>query len=107
MSRELYHQLTKETLRKSRTRFVSYSGHSIKVSGKSCLLVDHKGKLNPVEFQIVEENNVVPVLGLSTCLDLNLVKRVYTVNDMQVGTMSSDTPKNSEDIIKEYDDVLP
>ena len=54
----------------------------------------------------LKKNNVVIGLGLSTCLVLNLVKRVYTVNDTSDGTRHPDLPTNSEDIIKEYDDVF-
>ncbi|CAB4029473.1 Transposon Ty3-I Gag-Pol [Paramuricea clavata] len=78
---ETYKRMTKEKPVKSKTKLVSYSGHSIKVIGKSTVPLEHKGKFYPVELQIAEKSDVVPVLGLQTCLELNLIKRLFAVND--------------------------
>jgi hypothetical protein len=61
-----------------------------------------------VEFQIAEKSDVVPVLCLQTCLDLNLIKRVFAVKDTsdETGTSKLSTQQTSEEIIKEYDDVF-
>ena len=76
--------------------------------GKNTLPLEHKGKFYPVEFQIAEKSDVVPVLGLQTCLDLNLIKRVFAVKDTsdETGTSKLSTQQTSEEIIKEYDDVF-
>ena len=81
MPYETYQRLTKDKPVRSKTKLVSYSGHSIKVIGKNTVPLEHKGKFYPVEFQIAEKRDVAPVLGLQTCLELNLIKGVFTVND--------------------------
>ena len=108
MPYETYQRLTKEKPVKSKTKLVSYSGHNIKVMGKNTVPLEHKGKFYPVEFQIAEKSNVVPVLGLQTCLELNLIKRVFAVNDTsdETGTSNLSTQQTSEEIINEYDDVF-
>ena len=108
MPYETYQRLNKEKPIKSKTKLVSYSGHSIKVIGKNTVPLEHKGKFYPVEFQIAEKRDVVPVLGLQTCLELNLIKRVFAVNDTfdDTGTSNLSTQQTSEEIIKEYDDVF-
>ena len=70
--------------------------------------LEHKGNFYPVEFQIAEKRDVIPVLGLQTCLELNLIKRVFAVNDTfdDTGTSNLSTQQTSEEIIKEYDDVF-
>ena len=50
----LYCKLTREKLRKSNTRLVSYTDHKIPVMGKATLPVKLKGKFHPVEFHVIE-----------------------------------------------------
>ena len=57
----------------------SYSGNKLNTIDKATLLLGTRGKFTPVEFQVVD-NESQPVLGLQTCLDLQLIKRIYTVN---------------------------
>lgn len=59
-----------------------------------------KDKLYPVEFQIID-NNVIPVLGLTSCLDMDLVKRVHAV-DNEKTTMSPEVTK----LMDSYEDVF-
>ena len=50
----LYCKLTREKMRKSKTRLVSYTGHKIPAMGKATLQVKPIAKSHPVEFQIIE-----------------------------------------------------
>ena len=76
---KVYNRLNSSPLRKSRCRLTSYSGHLLNTIGKATLLVGTREKFTPVEFQVVDHKSQ-PVLGLQTCLDLQLIERMYTVN---------------------------
>ena len=102
----LYCKLTREKLRKSNTRLVSYTGHKIPVMGKATLPVKLKGKFHPVEFHVIE-HPATPVIGLQTCNDLNLVKRVSAVDTQRDENSSSDTSNlDVNEILKKYEDVF-
>ena len=80
MPLQIYKGLTKDKITKSGTKLVSYSGHKMKTIGKNIFVVAYKEKLHPVEFQVIHQEGAVPVLGLSTCMEMDLVKRIYEVN---------------------------
>lgn len=104
----LYCKITCEKMNKSNTKLVSYSGHKIKVMGKNMLPVSHKGNYNPTEFQVIDQP-VTPVLGLQTCLDLDIFKRVNTVESQMVESLSHDNQKGQdevEEILKKYEEVF-
>lgn len=88
---------TKQLLR-SNSRLVSYSGHAVETCGKVQTTVRHKDQYFGLELQIVDDD-VQPVLGLKSSLDLNLLHRVYTVNKNQ-GTESV------KELINEYDHLF-
>ena len=95
---KIYNRLSRNILKKSRVKLVSYSGHKLNTLGKATLLVGTKDAFSPVEFQIVD-HKVQPVLGLQTCLDLKLIKRMYTVNS----DIDTDDPNK---LLKDYKDVF-
>ena len=103
----LYCKLTRERMRKSKTRLVSYTGHKIPVMGKTTPQVKLRGKFHPVEFQNIE-HPATPVIGLQTCHELNLVKRVSSVDTQGDENLSSDTRCNQgvDEILKKYEDVF-
>lgn len=65
-----YIRLTSSPLKKSRCKLISYSGYKLNTIGKASLLVGAKEKFSPVE---VVDHKAQPVLGLQTCLDLQLI----------------------------------
>ena len=91
---KIYNRLSSSPLRKSRCRLISYSGHKLNTIGKATLLVGTREKFTPVEFQVVDHKSQ-PVLGLQTCLDLQLIKRMYTVNT-----------EDPNQLLNEYKDVF-
>lgn len=95
LSKSLYDKISSGKLAKSKSRLVSYSGHRIDTTGKANLSLCYKGKYYVADFEIVSENSE-PILGLSTCLDLKLVKRVNSVSGNQ-------DPKL---LVKEYEDLF-
>ena len=101
----LYCKLTREKKKKSKTRLVSYTGHKIPVMGKATLNVKLRGKTHPVEFQVIEYP-ATPVIGLQTCHELNLVKRVSSVDTKGEENLSNDTNQDVNEILQKYEDVF-
>ena len=62
----------------SRSKLVSYSGHEIKTIGKTDVVILYQDRYHVMEVQVVE-GDVMPVVGLKTATELNLVKRLFTV----------------------------
>ena len=85
--------ISKAPLVKSNARLVAFVGHRIVPFGKATLLCEHKKKLHPTQFQVVD--NVPNVLGLKTSTDLNIIKRVEGINSQHVS-----------DPLKEFADVF-
>ena len=72
----------KGKIHSTNAKLTAYDGGNIEVIGKCILRV---GKLNrktyPVEFFIVDTHSQ-SIIGLKTCERLDLIKRVYLVNDL-------------------------
>ena len=66
---------------KKGSRLVSYSGHKIKTLGTSDVAVECKGRYHVIEFQVID-TDVIPVLGLQTATDLQLIQRLFTVESI-------------------------
>ena len=69
----VYKSLSQAKLEKSMARLTSYTGHRMNTVGKTTLLLSHRNKYYPVEFQVVDCAEKEPVLGLSTCVDMQLI----------------------------------
>ena len=63
---------------RSRSKLVSYSGHEIKTIGKTDVVVLYQDRYHVMEVQVVV-GDVLPVVGLKTATELDLVKRLFTV----------------------------
>lgn len=85
-------------LTRSNSKLVSYSGNAAKACGKVQTSVRHKDQYFLMEIQIVDDN-VQPILGLKSSLDMNLVNRVYTVNRNQ-------STESVEGLLNEYDHLF-
>ena len=91
ISKKTYEELTKTRLEKSRVQLGAFRGQKLKTIGKFATVCTYQGKYWPIEFQVV--NRDVPnVLGLTTCLELNVVKRVLTIDENEC-TKSTVHPK--------------
>ncbi|XP_063391344.1 uncharacterized protein K02A2.6-like [Cydia fagiglandana] len=88
--------IASEDLLKINTRLTEYSGAGINVIGKIFLRVRYKKDLYVLEFKIVDLDSA-PILGRDACKELNLVRRV-----MSVEQSNDDFP----DFIKEFSDVF-
>ena len=76
-------------------------------SRKITLLVEYKDKFYPAEFQVTAQEEVMPVLGLPTCLDMALVKRIYAVNSSDDKPFSKAEPQESHDNSSDDKDQKP
>ena len=102
ISKKTYEELSKTPLEKSRTKLGAFGGQKLKTIGKFTTLCTYRDKYWPIEFQVV--NHEVPnILGLTTCLQLNLVKRVLTIDKKECVESTSTAP---EDIFEQYSDVF-
>ena len=53
-----------------------YDGRKITPKGKASLVCEYKGKFTVLEFILVEQD-LPPILGLKSCLELGLVQKIY------------------------------
>uniref|UniRef100_H3AXF3 ribonuclease H n=1 Tax=Latimeria chalumnae TaxID=7897 RepID=H3AXF3_LATCH len=94
ISKCLCERLSVEKLQKSKAKLVSFSGHQIKVVGKITVLAQFKGKFYPVAFQVADAM-ITPVLGLTTCLEMKLVQKMFTLTSDNEGNLEG-TERMSE-----------
>lgn len=84
--------VTESELTRTSIKLHGYSGSELKVVGKCFLKLKYKTNIYILDFLIVDTDSS-PILGHSSCQQLNLIKRVFSVNT-----------KNN--ILDEYSDVF-
>ena len=98
---QLYEQLgkpNKSEMCKAKVKISTYNRQKLNVIGCVTLVVEHKQKLYPIEFYIVDVKSV-PILGLKALITLQLVHRLYTIqNDTHNQTSSV--------LLEKYKDVF-
>ena len=62
------------------------------------MLCQYNGKKYKVEFEILDQD-VPSILGLPTAIELNLIKRIYTIEEQT-------TPDNNSEFYEKYKDVF-
>lgn len=67
----------------------AYNGGTLHTLGVCRLSCTYKNKTHNIEFYIVDTTNT-PILGLQTCLDLALIKLVYSVDTSCIEQIESD-----------------
>ncbi len=65
-------------IEKFKASLVTYGGQCLKPKGKCLLLGEYKGKYYDIECQILEDD-VKPLIGLKTCIQMGLIKREAAV----------------------------
>ncbi len=95
LPKSMYDKLKNGPLQRSSARLIGYFGKSQRPCGKALLEVCHKNRLYPVEFQIIDAQ-VVPVLGLKTSLEMQLIQRVYALSSESSSSPSDDREPSSE-----------
>uniref|UniRef100_A0A8C2B8P6 ribonuclease H n=1 Tax=Cyprinus carpio TaxID=7962 RepID=A0A8C2B8P6_CYPCA len=91
---ESIHRQTGAQLGKSKAKLVTYGGQCLKPIGKCLLLTEYKKRFHHVEFQVINQS-ATPLLGLTTCVRLGLIKRISEVKTWP-----------SQDIQEKYADVF-
>ena len=105
ISKTLLEQIrSNEIIRKCKTKFFAYNKEQIAVKGKVQLLSEYKGKYYLLDFKVVDIDSQA-LLGLNSCNELNLVKRIMVLN--KEGQEASPNEMSQADkLIEEYDDVF-
>ena len=93
ISRQKYHQLSSMPLQQSHARLVAFGGQRLNACGKVTMNCRHKGKRHPVVFEVID-HDTPNILGLKTCVELNLVQRMDAIDNHHV------------DILDRYSDVF-
>ena len=98
----VFHQLGCNNLECTSQKLFGYGGKPLQVSGKCTLACSYKGTQGHHHFYIVS-TQAPPVLGLSSCLSLNLIQLILSLEEKKdMGTVS----QNPRDILTEYKDVF-
>ncbi|XP_021368026.1 uncharacterized protein K02A2.6-like, partial [Mizuhopecten yessoensis] len=93
-------------LQPSSEKLSAYSGHTLDTLGSCQLTCQHKGKSVKLYFHVVKTQST-PILGMRPCLDLGLIKLVYTCSvDSPVSKVSDSQPLNKDTVLSEYKDVF-
>ena len=66
--------------RQCRAKLKVYDGSRITPSGKISLTCEYKGKFTVLGFILIEQD-LPSILGLKSCLDLGLIKRIYHLQE--------------------------
>ncbi|XP_060080411.1 uncharacterized protein K02A2.6-like [Ylistrum balloti] len=86
----------KTVSRKNVKKLYTLTGERIQTVGRAMVQCEYKNRYYVLDCHVVEQD-VTPVIGLLSCQELNLVKKVDPV--------STETKQNT-DILKEYSDVF-
>ncbi len=87
----------KNKIHSTKIKVTVYTGEDVPVKGSCLVTLKHKGQLLKTHMLIVEKS-VQPILGLSTCEKLDLVRRVFVV--------TSQFKANETSFMDEYKDVF-
>ena len=75
--------LQKPKLKSTKVKLTAYNGTNIPVAGRCIVQIAHKKDRKVLVMFIVAETSSPPILGLSTCENLNLIKRVMVVKSKE------------------------
>ncbi|KAI5731889.1 hypothetical protein M8J77_017897 [Diaphorina citri] len=75
-SKYLHFLKPRPEMKKSNVRLEAYGGNHIFPKGSISVLLETKDRIVQADFLVVDLNSSVPILGLNSCVDLNLIKKV-------------------------------
>ena len=93
-----------EVIKKCKTKLFAYNKEQIAFKGKVHLLSEYKGKYYLLDFKVVDIDSQA-LLGLNTCKELNLVKRIMVLNK-EGQEASPNEVSQADKLIEEYDDLF-
>jgi len=98
----VFQQLGRNDLESTSQRLFGYGGKPLKVDGTCTLACSYKGTQGHHQFYVVS-TQAPPILGLSSCLSLNLIQLTLSVEEKEnIDAVS----QNPGDILTEYKDVF-
>ena len=92
----------------SREKLSAYSGNTLNAIGCCKLACYHKGKSDMLLFHVVDTKSA-PILGMRPCLDMGLIKLVYTCDLEETQTNKREVSAKSlskESILTQYKDIF-
>ena len=101
----------KPKLQSTKAKLTSYSGDNIPVNGACILNLEHKDKCHKPLF-IVTKDNVIPILGEKALDRLGLIKRVFTIENINCQSKKTemereaDGEKSTNAIVEQFKDVF-
>ena len=75
--------------RQCKAKLKVYDGRRITPSGKISLTCEYKGKFTVLDFILIEQD-LPSILGLKSCLDLGLLKRIYHLQEENLESENAD-----------------
>ncbi|PIK49233.1 hypothetical protein BSL78_13857 [Apostichopus japonicus] len=100
ISKSIYEQITNEPPKKSKAKLVAYGGQKLKTIGCVDIACEYKDRFYVINFQVVD--GVVPcLLGLPSCEQLSLIKRVFKTQELD-----SEESTAELDLLEKYKDVF-
>ena len=75
-----YQQVCKEPLQISTGNLVAFGGHKLNTSGKAHIQCTYKGHCYDIELEVIDQD-IPNILGLHTCIEMNLVQHIDAVAD--------------------------
>lgn len=76
---EVYQTITTEKLKRCKDTLHVFNNSRMNLCGKAKLAIEQKSKITLAEFLVVEVD-VPCILGVDTCAELGLEKRINTIN---------------------------
>ena len=80
-------------------RLFGYGGKNIKTIGVCELVCKHKDQTHHLEFHVCDEE-ATPILGLKSCIDMNVVKIIMSVEEDQ------NNSSEIKQLVNEYSDIF-
>ena len=87
----VFHHLEYNNLEGTTQKLFGYGGKPLKVEGKCTLACSYKGTQGQHHFYVVS-TQAPPILGLSSCLSLNLIQLILSVEERESSDTVSQTP---------------
>ena len=102
----VFHQLKhKLPLEKPERHLSAYTGDKLNVLGRFTLNCKYKYLDSELEFYVVK-TQYSPILGLKSCLDLQLIKIIYSVNHADTTGVCDSPGLDKASILSKFVDVL-
>ena len=88
ISKSRYHQLGSTPLHKSHAKLVAFGGKRLNTCGKVTMKCEYKRHTYAIRFEVIDQD-VPNILGLQTCVDMNLVQRLDAINSHDTDLLES------------------